>query len=164
MCIIVLITHTHVFVILILLQEVGISKTLQVLNEALRALITDHKHSFPKCFKIADLGCSSGPNSLSVVSYIIRKVEALCEENNHNRSPEFEVFLNDLPENDFNNLFKMLPDFYQKLKNQGTTTCFVSGLPGSFYGRLVPSKSLHFIHSSFSLMWLSQVCGDTLSF
>ncbi|CAA0839261.1 S-adenosyl-L-methionine-dependent methyltransferases superfamily protein [Striga hermonthica] len=34
---------------------------------------------------------------------------------------------------------------------------FVSGVPGSFYGRLLPSKSVHFVHSSYSLMWLSKV-------
>ncbi|CDY54689.1 BnaC01g42250D [Brassica napus] len=35
--------------------------------------------------------------------------------------------------------------------------CFVSGVPGSFYSRLFPSKSLHFVHSSLSLHWLSKV-------
>ncbi|KAJ3696674.1 hypothetical protein LUZ61_000379 [Rhynchospora tenuis] len=34
---------------------------------------------------------------------------------------------------------------------------FVAGLPGSFYGRLFPSQSVHFFHSSYSLHWLSQV-------
>ncbi|KAL0432096.1 UNVERIFIED_CONTAM: Salicylate carboxymethyltransferase [Sesamum radiatum] len=35
--------------------------------------------------------------------------------------------------------------------------CFLSGVPGSFYGRLFAAKSLHFVHSSYSLMWLSKV-------
>ncbi|MCL7047158.1 hypothetical protein MKW94_001458 [Papaver nudicaule] len=30
-------------------------------------------------------------------------------------------------------------------------------MPGTFYGRLFPSNSLHFVHSSYSLHWLSQV-------
>jgi len=34
---------------------------------------------------------------------------------------------------------------------------FFSGVPGSFYGRLFMKKSLHFLHSSYSLHWLSQV-------
>ncbi|KAH7689253.1 SAM dependent carboxyl methyltransferase protein [Dioscorea alata] len=34
---------------------------------------------------------------------------------------------------------------------------YVAGVPGSFYGRLFPSNSLHFAHSSYCLMWLSQV-------
>ncbi|KAL0346488.1 UNVERIFIED_CONTAM: Benzoate carboxyl methyltransferase [Sesamum calycinum] len=112
---------------------------------------------FPECFKMADLGCSSGPNCLFLISLIIHKIQELSGHNNNYRShsPEFEVFLNDLHGNDFNNLFKMLPTFRQKLNP--TAQCFVSGLPGSFYGRLLPSKSLHFVHSSYSLHWLSQV-------
>ena len=37
---------------------------------------------------------------------------------------------------------------------------FVAGVPGSFYGRLFPRNSLHFAHSSYCLMWLSQVYID----
>ena len=39
----------------------------------------------------------------------------------------------------------------------GAGPCLFSGTPGSFYGRLFPSNSLHFVHSSYSLQWLSQV-------
>ncbi|KAI3448994.1 hypothetical protein Pfo_005659 [Paulownia fortunei] len=139
-------------------QKIGILKSSHVLDETLKDMFTDH--GFPKCFKMADLGCSSGPNTLLVISYIIEQIEGLCKEKNCGHAPEFEVFLNDLPENDFNNLFKMLPDFYQKLKQEKRnqrTQCFVSGLPGSFYGRLLPSKSINLVYSSFSLQWLSQV-------
>ncbi|CAN1344310.1 Salicylate carboxymethyltransferase, partial [Linum perenne] len=34
---------------------------------------------------------------------------------------------------------------------------FINGVPGSFYGRLFLSNSIHFVHSSYSLQWLSQV-------
>ncbi|KAL7126006.1 hypothetical protein ABFS83_14G155700 [Erythranthe nasuta] len=137
-------------------QKIGISKSLHVLDEAIKDMITDI--GFPKCFKIADLGCSSGPNSLSVISRIIEKIEHLSKEKNGSPNNEYEVFLSDLHGNDFNNLFKMLPDFYEKLDiNNPSTRCFLSGLPGSFYGRLFPSNSLDFVYSSYSLHWLSQV-------
>ncbi|MCD7470333.1 hypothetical protein HAX54_010103 [Datura stramonium] len=68
--------------------------------------------------------------------------------------PEFQVYLNDLPHNDFNTTFNSIPSFYQNL-NDGAN-CFVSGISGSFYGRLFPSKSMHLVHSSYSLHWLSQ--------
>ncbi|KAI7980715.1 Benzoate carboxyl methyltransferase, partial [Camellia lanceoleosa] len=47
----------------------------------------------------------------------------------------------------------LLPQFLRKV----TRACFRSGVPGSFYRRLFPRKSLHFVHSSYSVHWLSQV-------
>ncbi|RZC51743.1 hypothetical protein C5167_020168 [Papaver somniferum] len=108
---------------------------------------------------IAELGCSSGPNALLVVSYILD-----CIYNRHCQSgsatPEILVFLNDLPGNDFNTLFKDVGGFCDELRRttgDGFGPCFVSGTPGTFYGRLFPSDTLHIVHSSYSLMWLSQV-------
>ncbi|XP_073271146.1 benzoate carboxyl methyltransferase-like [Primulina huaijiensis] len=140
-------------------QKIGISKARHVLDETLKEMLADS--GFPKCFKMADLGCSSGPNTLSVVAQIMGTIEGLCELKNVDELPEFEVFLNDLPGNDFNNLFKLLPEFYKKLndhpvKNKGLR-CFISGLPGSFYGRLFPTNALNFVYSSFSLQWLSKI-------
>jgi hypothetical protein len=115
--------------------------------------------TFPSCIQVADLGCSSGPNTFLVVSEIIDTIHGMYQQMNY-KSPEFQVILNDLPWNDFNTAFKSLPAFYKKLNKEemgGLGPCFVSGLPGSFYGRLFPSKSLHFVHSSNSLHWLSQV-------
>lgn len=73
--------------------------------------------------------------------------------------PEFQVYLNDLPGNDFNTLFRSLPAFYEKFNKEeerDSGACFVAGVPGSFYGRLFPTRSLDFVHSSSSLHWLSQ--------
>nr|GMD84654.1 salicylate carboxymethyltransferase-like [Ipomoea batatas] len=75
-------------------------------------------------------------------------------------SPEFQIYLNDLPTNDFNTIFQSLPkheeDFRREI-GEGCGMCFFNGVPGSFYGRLFPSDTLHFVHSSYSLHWLSQV-------
>ncbi|KAE9600107.1 hypothetical protein Lal_00045648 [Lupinus albus] len=108
---------------------------------------------------IADLGCSSGPNVLRVISEILDAIyDTLHRENRP--TPELLVYLNDLFTNDFNNIFQSLPSFYKKQKEEkgaGFGSCFISAVPGTFYGRLFPSKSLHFVHSSSSLHWLSQV-------
>ncbi|KAK1427299.1 hypothetical protein QVD17_15982 [Tagetes erecta] len=111
----------------------------------------------PKSMGIADLGCSSGPNSLTAVSKIIHMVDAASQRMGL-PVPELRVSLNDLPGNDFNDVFKSLAGLYKNIKNNyGIESCYVSGLPGSFYGRLFPTESLHFVHSSSSLHWLSQV-------
>ncbi|MFS7915580.1 putative theobromine synthase [Helianthus anomalus] len=116
-------------------------------------ILSDH------CFMVADLGCSSGMNTLSLASNIIDIVHEVCQENNR-KTPQFQVYLNDLFGNDFNNVFKLLPNFYKtlrKCKGEQIGPCFVSVVPGSFYGRLFPEESLHLIHSSYSVHWLSQV-------
>ncbi|KAK0605427.1 hypothetical protein LWI29_026723 [Acer saccharum] len=114
--------------------------------------------SFPKTIGIADMGCSSGRNSLPVIKTIVESVEEigrlLAEP------PEFNVYLNDLPSNDFNSVFKALPDFFKQLteeRNGGCPSIFIAGCAGSFYGRLLPKNSMHFVHSSYCLHWLSKV-------
>ncbi|KAF4371093.1 hypothetical protein F8388_020820 [Cannabis sativa] len=75
------------------------------------------KNSFLQCLRIADLGCSSGPNTLTAVSNIFDIIEASSQSFNIN-SPTFQVFLNDLPGNDFNAVFRSLSSFYEKLKKE----------------------------------------------
>jgi jasmonate O-methyltransferase len=118
---------------------------------------------------IADLGCSSGPNALRVISEIVEAINATSSLLNHPTPPKELIFyMNDLFTNDFNNIFASLPSFNKKIRQQKSnynnngnisSNCFVSAVPGSFYGRLFPTKSLHFVHSSSSLHWLSQVCS-----
>ncbi|KAK1435039.1 hypothetical protein QVD17_00794 [Tagetes erecta] len=135
-----------------------IEKATPVLKRAIKGMANQDVF-FDYCFRIVDLGCSSGMNSLVVVSNIIDTVYEMCQENNR-KTPQFQVCLNDLFGNDFNNLFKLLPNFYETLKKEkgeNFSPCFVSAVPGSFYERLFPDESLHFVHSSYSLHWLSQV-------
>ncbi|KAB8083101.1 hypothetical protein EE612_005202 [Oryza sativa] len=115
----------------------------------------------PERFTLADLGCSSGTNALGMVEEIVRSVAEVCRGSSP--PPEFSVLLNDLPTNDFNTIFSRLPEFTGKLKADADADAgddpmvFLSGVPGSFYGRLFPSKNVHFVCSFSSLHWLSQV-------
>ena len=123
------------------------------------AITNLYDNNFPASLRIADLGCSSGPNTFFAVLEIVNAVVKLCKKMGR-QIPELQVFLNDLPGNDFNTIFKSVSEFQKDLqKRMGTNaeSCFVTGVPGSFYGRRFPSKSLHFVHSSYSLQWLSQV-------
>ncbi|KAF5175793.1 Salicylate carboxymethyltransferase [Thalictrum thalictroides] len=115
--------------------------------------------TFPRCLTIADLGCSSGPNSLFTISELLKAINAVCQKLGRS-PPEFQVFLNDLPQNDFNTLFKSTPNFYEKFRSENGQEfgpIFVAGVPGSFYNRLFPTKILNFVHSCYGLHWLSQV-------
>ncbi|XP_014519624.1 salicylate carboxymethyltransferase-like [Vigna radiata var. radiata] len=141
-----------------LVQQKAICLTRVTREEAMSRL---YRSMRPKRLAIADLGCSSGPNALLVMSEAIKLVEKLCRELKQ-ESPEYEIYLNDLPGNDFNNIFKSLESFKERLRNEiedehGMGSCFFNGVPGSFYGRIFPNKTLHFVHSSYSLMWLSKV-------
>ncbi|GAV76913.1 Methyltransf_7 domain-containing protein [Cephalotus follicularis] len=132
------------------------SKAKPVLEET---IMDQLKTALPTCFKVADLGCSSGPTTFSLIRTIIETVDRVIQRKKC-RSPEFQVFLNDLPGNDFNTIFKSLPSFLKMLANDKgdkLRPCFITGVPGSFYGRLFPSRSLHFIHSSYSVHFLSKV-------
>ncbi|KAI9111284.1 hypothetical protein K1719_017696 [Acacia pycnantha] len=139
-----------------LLQKTAMSITKPIRDEAIRSI---YNGKLPKSLAIADLGCSSGPNTLFMTCELIETVEMLCRELNH-ESPEYIIFLSDLPSNDFNNIFKSLELFKQNLSTRvvgGIGKCYISGLPASFYGRILPTNSLHFVHSSYSLHWMSQV-------
>ena len=114
----------------------------------------------PKSIGIADLGCSSGPNTLTIIKDIVRAVERTSSTLMLHQPPEFRVYLNDLPTNDFNSIFKTLPEFYRELRKEKSGVCpsiFIGGYAGSFYGRLFPNNCLHFVYSSYSLHWLSRV-------
>ncbi|CAN6178607.1 unnamed protein product [Urochloa humidicola] len=129
-----------------------------VLEEATREVYTA---VLPRTMVVADLGCSSGPNTLRFVSEVIGIIARYCKELGlpHDR-PQLQFFLNDLPGNDFNNLFKLVDQFKKSVARnrlgEALPPCYISGLPGSFYTRLFPCQSVHLFHSLFCLQWRSQ--------
>ncbi|MGG6712912.1 UNVERIFIED_CONTAM: hypothetical protein ITH36_25200, partial [Salmonella enterica subsp. enterica serovar Weltevreden] len=50
-----------------------------------------------ECIRVADLGCSSGPNALAQLDQIIHTTHKLYSK----KKPCFQFFLNDLEGNDF---------------------------------------------------------------
>ncbi|KAG5628373.1 hypothetical protein H5410_000090 [Solanum commersonii] len=67
--------------------------------------------------------------------------------------PEFQIFFNDQVTNDFNTLFRSLPV---------DRSYYAFGVPGSFHGRLFPSRSIHFAHCSCAIHWLSKIPKEVL--
>ncbi|KAJ0516034.1 putative salicylate carboxymethyltransferase [Helianthus annuus] len=142
------------------IQRKVISMTKPIIEDALANLYC--AMNFPKTIVMADLGCSSGPNTLLVASELIKSIDKIRLKLGHDESPEIQFYLNDLPHNDFNTIFRLVSKFQKNLTqpmepNSSLPPCYFSGVPGSFHTRLFLNKSLHFVHSSYSLMWLSQV-------
>ncbi|XP_059281481.1 loganic acid O-methyltransferase-like [Lycium ferocissimum] len=105
-------------------------------------------------FRITEFGCSVGPNTFSAMQHVVEAVKDKAYNNHQftNNIPEFQVFFNDHVTNDFNTLFQSLPV---------DKSYYASGVPGSFHGRLLPSRSIHSAHSSCTIHWLSK-CPEEL--
>ncbi|KAL2895615.1 Salicylate carboxymethyltransferase, partial [Bienertia sinuspersici] len=140
------------------IQKQVLSLTKSIKEKALREFYSKQQ---PTTICIADLGCSSAEdNTLNLISEFIYTIEKARRELGNNGLQEYQVYLNDLPANDFNTIFRSLGNFEAMLKEKMGDDfghCFVNGVPGSFYGRLFPSNHLHFVHSSYSIHWMSQV-------
>ncbi|KAJ7521796.1 hypothetical protein O6H91_19G068300 [Diphasiastrum complanatum] len=133
-------------------QAAAIGEVIHKFRAALRSL----EFRDESVIRIADLGCSTGPNTLSVVSLVVN-----CLQENHPLDQvEYQVFFSDLPSNDFNTLFHMLPPLLDTATDQGSTATrayHAAGVPGSFFRRQFPKESLHVAMSFLSLHWLSKV-------
>lgn len=142
------------------IQEKAMFQMKPVLEEATREVYTV---VLPRTMVVADLGCSSGPNTLRFVSEVISIIARNCKELGMQHDyPQLQFFLNDLPGNDFNNLFELVDQFKKSMtgnhqEEAQPPACYISGIPGSFYTRLFPSQSVHLFHSLFCLQWRSQV-------
>ncbi|WCJ39327.1 S-adenosyl-L-methionine-dependent methyltransferases superfamily protein [Euphorbia peplus] len=141
-----------------LFQKKVILTAKPILEESISEFVS--QKNLPDCLTMADFGCSSGPNTLLPLWEIIETIDSTCTKLNK-KLPNLQYILNDLPGNDFNTIFRSLvPNFHRRLekaKGKKFEHCLVGAMPGNFYGRLFPSDSLHFVHSSFSLHWSSQI-------
>ncbi|WVZ94582.1 hypothetical protein U9M48_040461 [Paspalum notatum var. saurae] len=142
------------------MQRADQNKIKPIIDEAVTGLLKSATH-VPSSMVLADLGCSSGPNALGLVSIAVDAVFNRCAALNGQAPPELSVPLNDLPDNDFNDVAKRLVLLQQGTQSLGRVLTGI--VPGSFYKRLFPSNSLHLVVSSNSLHWLSQAPEDLKS-
>lgn len=134
-------------------QRGAIDVSKKIINEVVKEKfdIDNTYFNASKTIQIADLGCSVGPNTFVAVENIIEAFEAKYQDEDisvSSKNLEFQVFFNDHVENDFNTLFKTLPS---------PRKYFVAAVPGSFHVRLFPKSSIHFVHTSYSIHWISKV-------
>ncbi|KAJ4826289.1 hypothetical protein Tsubulata_036907, partial [Turnera subulata] len=133
------------------LQRIDIEKELidEIIEEKLEIISSTSKCN-PSTFCIADMGCSTGPRTFYSVQNILEAVTKKLTSQGLacDQFPEFQIYFNDLPFNNFNTLFQSLPPERQY---------FAAGVPGSFFHQLFPGRSLHFVHCAYALQWMSQV-------
>lgn len=114
-------------------------------------------HEGVPCLRLADFGSSTGRNAFLYMEFLVTRIRQEYKHRNLHM-PEVQVFFNDLPGNDFNSMFGLLPPIKHEDGESGRVRdYFAAGVPGSFYGRLFPKESLHFAVSLHCLHWISQV-------
>ncbi|KAG6555381.1 hypothetical protein Mapa_002607 [Marchantia paleacea] len=136
------------------LQAKAVNVILPRFFEAIKSMnLTDSD----QVFRIADLGCSSGPNTISAMEAVIDQVRARYREAEAGDSgPEIQVYFQDLPATDFNTLIKLL--FSQPRSDEDKVRNYMSAaVPGSFYDRLFPKSTINIAISTFGLHWISEV-------
>nr|XP_020155196.1 probable jasmonic acid carboxyl methyltransferase 2 [Aegilops tauschii subsp. strangulata] len=135
-------------------QSVEQNKMKPLIEAAILDLCSRSSTMLPTRMVIADLGCSSGPNALTLVSIAVQAIHSHYLQFVQ-PPPEVWVLLNDLPHNDFNTVVQSLVTLHK-----GNDPVVVTGVaPGLFYERLFTSGSLHLVCSSNSLHWLSKAPG-----
>nr|PNR53505.1 hypothetical protein PHYPA_007180 [Physcomitrium patens] len=94
-------------------------------------------HINPSLLRIADFGSATGRNSLACMDFVVACIRREYQSRN-SLMPEIQAFFNDLPANDFNTLFSLLPPM-KGAEEPGAGLVreyFAAGVPGSFYRRL----------------------------
>ncbi|XP_015882935.2 loganic acid O-methyltransferase-like [Ziziphus jujuba] len=135
--------------VVVYLQRKGVEIAAELINKGVAEKLDLSKFPSSKTFRVADLGCSVGPNTFLAVQNILDSVELKYKRQGLGHLlPEFQVFFNDHASNDFNQLFTTLPP---------ERRYYATGVPGSFHDRLFPASSLHFVHCSYAAHWLSRV-------
>ncbi|KAG6466359.1 anthranilate O-methyltransferase 1-like [Zingiber officinale] len=141
-------------------------KSLRMIMPMMDLAIEEVCKSLPteRSMVVVDLGCSTGSNTFLVVSEVLKVVGNAVAVRNTTNDPlplEIQFYLNDLPGNDFNQVFRSLDQFKQQVKEQMISSLvpyyYIAGLPGTFHGRLLPHQSVHFFNSSMSVQFLSQM-------
>ncbi|PUZ49389.1 hypothetical protein GQ55_7G322100 [Panicum hallii var. hallii] len=141
-------------------QSRNLEMVVDVLKETLDAIRLPRRPE--KLLTAADLGCSCGQNTIFVADVIVQHMTDLYTSRGH-APPEFSFYFSDLPSNDFNTLFRLLPDYSAAAGNGSRRRrYFAAGVPGSFHDRLFPERSINAFTSTFSVHWLSRVPGEVL--
>ncbi len=105
----------------------------------------------PQPIVIADYGAGNGHNSLKPMS---AGIAVLRRRTRHDHA--ILVAHTDAPDNDFTALFRTLADDPDSYLHTDTAT-FASAIGRSFYGQILPSKTVNLGWTSWATQWLSRI-------
>ncbi|KAN0050693.1 hypothetical protein ACTA71_003838 [Dictyostelium dimigraforme] len=121
-------------------------KSCDIMIENIKSKIDDQCKLNSNVIRILDIGSSHGRNSIIpinlIISNVLKQFPSQC----------FEVYHEDLPENNFSLLFKEISNnknSYIKLSNQ----IYFYGIGNSFYNQLVPSNTIDYVFSFSASHW-----------
>lgn len=123
--------------------------------------------NFPGEFQVADFGCSHGKNSMRCINSALDGYREARSTDSLSYPASTEelfvtVYFNDLPTNDFSEVFKCLDDkeisitensLFKSNPLNSLSTC-INGK--SFYTRCFPKAHLHLAYSFFCLHWMDR--------
>ncbi|MBW0013495.1 SAM-dependent methyltransferase [Mycobacterium sp.] len=130
------------------LQAAGLAQAIAELERAAEEVpLPPH----PQPIAVADYGAANGHNSLKPLSAAI----AVLRRRTRHDHPIL-VAHTDLPDNDFTALFRTLaedPDSYLHMD----AASYASAIGRSFYGQILPSKSVNLGWTAWAMQWLRRI-------
>ena len=128
--------------------------TTYYVNLLLEKAITEMNEKFPKRLadssipvNIADLGCSTGCNSLDTLETCISAIRQI------NPDMPINIYLEDTPANDFNITARLVQE---GLRKKDIKDIYIYCVSKSFYERLFPANSMDNIFSMTAVLWIRE--------
>jgi gibberellin A4 carboxyl methyltransferase len=100
---------------------------------------------------VLDLGCSEGRNAIHVMTTIVAGLRQRTGQ-------PLQTIYSDLPSNNFNRLFANLEE--ARCAGLVPAGVYASAVGGSFYGPLMPPRTVHFATCFNSIQWLDQLPSE----
>ncbi|KAK9760787.1 hypothetical protein K7432_014824 [Basidiobolus ranarum] len=128
--------------------------------DELKALVQRQAPNISTTFTIGDFGCSHGGNSMTIINAILDSIQATRKDT----TPlSVQVYHNDLPSNDFEEVFKCLHDpnltyqYHSLLKVNPDNQILTMISAKSFYSQCLPSNHLDIGVAFNCAHWLQDI-------
>ena len=106
-----------------------------------------------KCFRVGDLGCATGGNSIAPLTFVSSQLSTLSSTSTTKSTTKLEVFLGDLPSNDWNTVVSTVtPEVITDGHDRSPHDTFVNIVGRSFYDVCVPNLDLSY--SLVAVHWM----------